>query len=384
MKLRSFLLALPLIPATGAGLALHFYGPTAPPPLQSAAPSGVPVVSDLVKRQAVQIYLDGVGSIQAFNTVTVRARVDGQLDIVTFAEGQYVNAGDLLAQLDPRSFQAQLAQTEAAKLRDSVQLSNARRDLERLTSLAVRDFATKQSVETQQALVAQLAAAIQGDQAQVDNAKVQLGYTTIKSPISGYTGLRLVDQGNMVYAKDANGLVVVTQHQPISVVFTLPQDVLDDISREMAKHPLKVLVFKRDAATQIDEATLDVIDNHIDEGSGTIRLKATAPNEHNRLWPGEFVNARLVLTVRPDAVTVPARVVQRGPGGTYAYVIKPNQTVELRSIKVGQVRDDIAIIDGGLAAGERVVTDGQFKLRSGSRVDLDSTTAPPAANNRSS
>jgi multidrug efflux system membrane fusion protein len=385
VKLRSLLLALPLVPATAAGLALQFsHRPAPPPPLQSAAPPGVPVVSGVVRRQSVLIYLDGVGSVQAFNTVTVRARVDGQLDTVAFAEGQYVKAGDLLAQLDPRPFRAQLAQTQAAKLRDSVQLSKARRDLERLTSLAARDFATKQSVESQQALVAELAAALQGDQALVDNAAVQLGYTTIRSPINGYTGLRLVDQGNMVYAKDPNGLVVITQRQPVSVVFTLPQDVLEDVSREMGKRPLKVLVFKRDHTTQLNEATLDVVDSHIDEGSGTIRLKATAPNEQNRLWPGEFVNARLVLAVRPDAVTVPARVVQRGPGGTYAYVIKPDQTVELRSVKVGQVRDDIAIIDAGLAEGEHVVIDGQFKLRSGIRVDLDSATALPAANSGSS
>jgi multidrug efflux system membrane fusion protein len=336
------------------------------------APPAVPVLVGAAQQQDIQLYLSGLGTVQAFNTVTVKARVDGQVDKIAFTEGQDVTAGDLLAQIDPRPFQAALAQALAQKARDEAQLANAKLELQRANSLMSREFATQQRVDAQVAQVATLQAAIQGDQAMIDNARVQLGYTTITAPIGGRTGVRLVDQGNIVRAGDAGGIVVITQLQPISVIFTLPQDVLDEVHEEMVKGQLKVIAFKRDEKTVIDEGTLALVDNQMDQTTGTIRLKATFPNVKHTLWPGEFVSARLMLGVR-RGITVPAPVVQRGPNGTYAYVIKPDDTAELRPIKVRQIRDGVALIDEGLAAGERVVIDGQYKLRPGVRVDA--TTA---------
>jgi multidrug efflux system membrane fusion protein len=224
-------------------------------------------------------------------------------------------------------------------------------------------------VDTQKALVAQLEANIQADQAAIDNATVQLGYTTITAPISGRTGMRLVDQGNIVHATDQTGLVVIAQIEPISLVFSLPEDALPDVARAMSKDSLRVLAFSRDEKTKLAEGTLALIDNQIDQTTGTIRLKATFPNKDHALWPGQFVNAQLYLAVRHDGLTVPASVVQRGPQGTFAYVIKPDSTVEMRPVGVGQLRDGIALIDTGLSVGERVVVDGQYKLRPGARVD---------------
>jgi multidrug efflux system membrane fusion protein len=341
---------------------------TATPTARPAAPA-VPVLASTAQRQDVQLYLTGLGTVQAFNTVTVKARVDGQIDKIAFIEGQDVKAGDVLAQIDPRPLQAMLNLAIAAKASDEAKLANAKLDLQRYASLSVREFATKQSVDTQQALVAQIQASIQGDQATIDNARVQLGYTTITSPISGRTGVRLVDQGNIIHAGDAGGIVVLTQLQPISVIFTLPQDSLSQVHEQMAQGTLSVIALKRDDKTVIDQGTLALVDNQIDQTAGTIRLKATFPNVGNVLWPGEFVSARLMLNMQRGVVTVPAPVVQRGPDGTYAYVIKPDDTVEMRPIKLTQIRDGVAIVQEGLAAGERVVVDGQYKLRPGVRVD---------------
>jgi multidrug efflux system membrane fusion protein len=336
----------------------------------SARPPAVPVLAGVATRADVPIYLSGLGTVQAFNTVTVRARVDGQLDKIGFVEGQDVKTGDLLAQLDPRPLQAALNQAVAAKASDEAKLANAKLDLERFTNLIARDFATRQSVDTQTALVAQLEAAIQGDQATIDNARVQLGYTTITAPIGGRTGVRLVDQGNIVHAGDSGGIVMITQLRPISVIFTLPQDTLDQIHDEMTKGTLTVAAFKRDdQSTMIDVGTLALVDNQIDAATGTIRLKATFPNRNDALWPGEAVNARLTLRTQRDAVTVPAPVVQRDPDGTYVYVIKPDNTVERRSVAIAQIRDGTAIIEQGVTVGERVVIDGQYKLSPGVRVD---------------
>lgn len=384
MGLRSAVLVGSLAVAALAATSWHFLrAPASGAPSGAAMAPAVPVVAGTAKRQNVPIYLGGIGTVQAFNTVTIRARIDGQIETIAFTEGQSIKAGDLLAQIDPRPYQAQLAQAQAAQIRDEAQLTIAKLDLERISKLAARDIATKKSVETQEALVAQLTAAVRGDQALVDNARVQLGYTTITSPIDGQTGLRLVDQHNIVRANDANGLVVITQHQPISVVFTLQQDVVDDLVQKMAHQPLKVLAFKRDDVTQVGEGVLAGIDNQIDQSTGTIRLKATFPNSDNRLWPGEFVNARLLLTTLSDVVTVPAAVVQRGPGGAYAYVIRADQTVEQRPIKVGRVRDDIAVIEAGLGGGEHIVIDGQYKLQPGVRVDPSSVDASSSAANAS-
>jgi multidrug efflux system membrane fusion protein len=342
---------------------------TATPSSARAAPAAIPVLAGTAQTQDVQAYLTGLGTVQAFNTVTIKARVDGHLDKIAFTEGQDVKVGDLLAQIDPRPFQAMLGQAVAAKARDEAMLANAKLDLQRYSQLVVREFATKQSVDTQTSMVAQYEAAIQGDQAAIDNARVQLSYTTITSPINGRTGVRLIDQGNIIHAGDAGGIVVLTQLQPIAVIFTLPQDVLDQVHDQMALGTLKVIALKRDDKTVIDEGTLALVDNQIDQTAGTIRLKAVFPNPHDGLWPGEFVSARLMLNVLHGVVTVPAPVVQRGPDGTYAYVIKADDTVEMRPIKLSQIRDGLAVVASGLAAGERVVVDGQYKLKPGVRVD---------------
>ncbi|MBI1778052.1 MAG: efflux RND transporter periplasmic adaptor subunit [Proteobacteria bacterium] len=385
MRRRSFWWALGLVLAGMAGIGWYASrdaakAAPASPPARAPAPA---VVATLAAESDVPIYMAGLGAAQAFNTVTLRARVDGQLEKVSFTEGQEVKAGDVIAQIDARPFQAALAQAQATKARDEAQLANAKRDLERFTNLLQREFATKQSVDNQATLVTQLEAALRGDQAAIDNAKVQLGYTTIAAPISGKTGMRLVDQGNMVRANDASGLVVITQIHPISVVFTLPQDTLPEVTAAMAKAALKVLVFKRDDATLLGEGALALVDNQIDQATGTVRLKATFDNANDALWPGEFVNARLLLSIRRGAVTVPAPVVQRGPNGTFAYVIKADMTVEQRPIEVGPVRDGVALIDRGLSAGERVVVDGQYKLRPGMRVDPGPLEAAKPASVRS-
>ncbi len=376
LTMRRVLAFLVMVALAGGGVAWYMSRePATATPTARPAPPAVPVLAGQAQRQDVQLYLSGLGTVQAFNTVTVKARVDGQLDKIAFVEGQDVAAGDLLAQIDPRPFQAALAQALATKASDEAKLANAKLDLQRFSSLVQREFATRQSVDTQTALVAQFQAALQGDQAAIDNARVQLGYTTITAPISGRTGVRLVDQGNIVHAGDAGGIVVITQLQPVSLIFTLPQDVLDEVHDEMSKGQLKVIAFKRDEKTVIDEGTLALVDNQIDQTTGTIRLKATFPNAKNALWPGEFVSARLMLGMRRGVVTVPAPVVQRGPNGTYAYVIKSDETVEMRALKVRQIRDGIAVIDDGLQAGERVVVDGQYKLRPGVRVDANAGDA---------
>jgi multidrug efflux system membrane fusion protein len=346
-------------------------------PSARPAPPAVPVLAGAAQAQDVQFYQTGLGTVQAFNTVTVKARVDGQVDRIAFTEGQEVKTGDVLAQLDPRPLQAALNQAIAEKARNEALLTNAKIELTRATQLLNRDFGTQQRVDAAQALVAQVQAQIAGNQAAIDNAKVQLGYTTITAPITGRTGVRLIDQGNIVRAGDAGGIVVITQLQPISVIFTLPQDALGEVHDEMAKGQLKVIAYRRDEKTIVDEGVLALVDNQIDQTAGTIRLKATFPNAKNALWPGEFVSARLMLGTRRGVITVPAPVVQRGPNGTYAYVIKADDTAEMRLVKVSQIRDGVAVIEDGLAAGERVVIDGQYKLRPGVKVDAATGETKP-------
>ncbi len=337
----------------------------------------VPVVAGTVVQKDVPIYLNGIGTVQAFNTVTVRARVDGQVTKIAFTEGQDVRAGDLLAQIDPDPFNAALQQAIAKKAQDEAQLANARIDLNRYSEMVTNEAVTPQQYDTQKALVNTLVATVNADQAAIDSAKVLLAYTTIVSPIDGRTGIRLIDQGNIVHAADLNGIVVITQLKPISVVFILPEQTLGPIQDQCqgADPDLPVVAVSQNNTNVLGEGKLAVIDNQIDRTSAQITLKATFPNTDLRLWPGQFVYARLLLTVRKGCVVVPDSVVQRGPEGAFAFVIKNDQTVEIRPIKVAaqltaQVKQGEDIIENGLQAGERVVVEGQYKLQQGSRVKL--------------
>ena len=346
----------------------------------------VPIVPGVAQKKDLPIYLDGIGTVQGLNTVTIRPRVDGQLIKVNFTEGQEVKTGDVLAQIDPLPFKAQLDQVVAKKNQDDAQLSNARVDLNRYVDMVAKNVIAHQQYDTQKAMVAQIEAVVKTDQAAIDGAQVQLNYATITSPINGRAGIRLVDEGNMVRASDTNGLVVITQLQPISVVFTLPEQSLKEIHGKMGPGQITVLAMDRDNSTVLGKGTLTVIDNQIDISTGTIRLKATFPNEDLQLWPGEFVNVRLLLTTRKDAVVVPVPVIQHGPNGTYAFVIKEDQTVEIRPLRVGQVDDGEALVEEGLQAGEQVVVEGQYKLQNGSKVILPGAqgdAAKPSGSRRS-
>jgi membrane fusion protein, multidrug efflux system len=342
-----------------------------------ARPVPVPVTAGLVKDQEFAISRVGLGTVQAYNTVTVKARVDGEVRKIAFREGQDVQAGDVLAQIDPRPYEAQLHQAEADKARDQALLANAKLDLERYSKLVVKEFATRQSVDTQEALVAQYQAAIAHDQAVIDNAHVQLGYTTIVSPIVGRTGIRLIDQGNIVHASDAGGLVVVMQLAPIGLIFTLPQKYLPEIVDAMRGGPLVVLAYDQDDSIKLAEGRLELIDNQIDQGTGSIRLKAIFQNLDGRLWPGQFVSARLLLGVRRGPV-VPEAALQYGPNGSYAFVVKQDSTVETRPVRIAASRHGEALIEHGLAVGETIVVDGHYKLRPGARIVAAAALAAPA------
>ncbi|WP_244066607.1 efflux RND transporter periplasmic adaptor subunit [Bradyrhizobium sp. Ce-3] len=337
----------------------------------------VPVTAGVVKDQEFGISRVGLGTVQAYNTVTVKARVDGEVQKIAFREGQDVQVGDLIAQIDPRPYEAQLHQAEADKARDEALLANARLDLERYSKLVVKEFATRQSVDTQEALVAQYQAAIARDQAVIDNARVQLGYTTIVSPLAGRTGIRLIDQGNIVHASDSGGLVVVTQLAPIGLIFTLPQKYLPEIADAMRGGALVVSAYDQDDRIKLADGRLELIDNQIDQGTGSIRLKAIFQNLDGRLWPGQFVSARLLLGVRRGPV-VPGSALQSGPNGSYAFVVRQDSTVETRSVRIAASRNGEALIESGLAAGETIVLDGHYKLRPGTRIAPVPSPAAPA------
>jgi membrane fusion protein, multidrug efflux system len=380
-KRRLFIGILCAVVLVGIFLVVHFYRAASAKRAAAAAhagPPAVPVVEGKVAQKDVLIYVDGLGTVQAFNTVTVHVRVDGELKKVAFVEGQDVHAGDLLAQIDPDPFQTALEQTVARKAQDEAQVANAQLDLKRDTDLVQQKIATQQAYDTQKALVDQLVATVKADQAAIDSAKVQLDYTTITSPLDGRTGIRQVDQGNIVHAVDVNGLVVITQLHPISLVFTLPEQSLNEIQKEMLSNQVTVLAVDRDNTTQLGEGKLAVIDNEIDTTTGTIRLKATFANEDLRLWPGQFVNARLLLTTRKGGLVVPASAVQRGPEGSYIFVIKNDQSVEVRPVKVAQIEKGEALIDQGLKPNENIVVDGQYRLQISSHVKPASTAQPAA------
>ena len=338
-------------------------------PAAPAAPA-VLVNTARVQSQTVPNYQTGVGSVTAAQSVTVKARIDGQLDKIGFTEGQDVKAGQLLAQLDPRSLQAQLAQAQAQKARDAALLSNARADLQRYTTLVAQDAATAQQLETQRSLVAQLDAAQLTDDAQINYAQVQLSFTKITAPISGRVGARLIDVGNIVHAADAGGLVVINQIDPITVQFTLPEDAVPEINRALRSthQPLTAVAFARNGKEPLATGSLILLNNQIDTTTGTVQLKAKFANATHALWPGQFVNVRLVLGQRSQALTVPTAAVQRGGDGTYVYVVLDDNTVQNKPVKIARQQDGIAIIDSGLKAGDRVVVDGQYKLKPGSSI----------------
>jgi multidrug efflux system membrane fusion protein len=343
----------------------------------------VPAVLGTVAQKDFPLYLDGLGTVQAFNSVTVRSRVDGQLQKLAFEEGQDVYAGQLLAQIDPAPYQAQVAQAEAKKAQDEAQLANAKLELKRDETLLASKIVAQDVYDAQAALVKQFEAGVQADRAAIDSARVQLNYTTISAPIDGRTGLRLVDAGNIIRAADSNGIVVLTQLHPISLVFTLPEQSLSQIHREQAQGPLKIRALDRDNKTLLDEGTLTVVDNQIDTSTGTIRLKGTFSNASLKLWPGQFVNARLLLTVRSNATVVPASVVQRGPEGPYAFAVNDDMSVRMVPVQVGPSDQGQVLIERGLAPGDRVVVDGQFKLQPGSLVKAAQPVGAPGRTNAS-
>ncbi len=331
-------------------------------------PASVPAMVAKATRQDVPIYETGVGSVQAYQSVLIRARVNGTLMRVPVAEGQEVKQGDLLAVIDPRPYQAALDQATAKKAQDEALLVNAKLDLTRFRSLSIQDFASRQQVDTQQALVGQDTAAVAGDQAAIELAQLNLAYCYIISPVNGRVGLRLVDPGNLIQAASATAIITVTQIRPISATFTLPQDELRGVQADMRSGPLAVLAYSSDDSTELDQGTLLTPDNTIDPTTGTIRLKATFPNPQNKLWPGQFINVHLQTVIAHDAVTVPPSAIQHGPDGLYVYTVGPNATVTRDPVTVGYQTSLVAVVAKGLSGGETVVVSGQSRLQSGTRI----------------
>jgi multidrug efflux system membrane fusion protein len=370
-------LAAALVLLTGASLFLA--------PRSIAQPSGpgaslpaIPVSTTKSERQDVPVWLRGLGTVQALNTVTVRARVDGTLDKFPVTEGQLVKQGTLLAVIDSRPYQAALDAAVAKKAQDDAQLANARLDLQRYSNLAKNDFASRQQVDTQVAMVNQFTAALKGDDAAIETAQLNLSFCYITAPFDGRVGLRLVDPGNLVHATDPGGIVTLTEVHPISVVFTLPQADLPAIVSAMGSRQLAVAAISSDNKAQLGEGTLLTPDNAIDTTTGQIRMKATFPNQDDRLWPGQFVEAQLLLRTEQQKVTVPSRAVQHGPAGLYVYVVKPDATVERQAIEAVD-RGQVMVVSKGLDDGQTIVLDGQSRLENGMRVQATAAQPPQTA-----
>jgi len=338
-------------------------------PARAVRPA-IPVSIATVSRRDVPVRLSGLGTVQASMTTAVHSQVDGKLEQVLFTEGQRVKKGDVLARIDPRLFQAAVDQAVAKKAQDAAQLIAAEKDLVRFKTLVLKHFETEQNVDLQIAKVDQLKATINADQAAIESAQTQLDYTTITVPYDGRIGVRQVDPGNIIHASDVIPLATLTQTEPVAVLFTLPTKYLDDVRKAMSRGPVEVVVFDQDNRRQLATGTLLLVDNVIDPTTATIRLKAMFANADESLWPGEFVNARLLVETRPDTLTVPTAAIQRGPQGLYAWMVAANDVVEMRPLEVGPTSGDLTIVSSGLKDGDRVVVEGHYKLQTGARVSV--------------
>lgn len=356
-------------------MAVLLWHQTEPAPAQTAEPPLVPVTVVTATQRDVPIFLSGLGTVQAWNTIAVHSQIDGNLESVNFEQGQEVHKGDVLARIDPRALQAALDQAMAKKTEDQAQLVDYQKDLQRFKSLAAKDFETQQNVDLQQAKVDTAQATVQADQAAIESAQTQLSYATITSPIDGRTGFRQLDAGNIIHVTDPNPLTVVTQIKPIQVTFTLPQRDLEAVREAMLNGNVPVMAFDQDNTQELAQGQLMLINNQIDQTTSTISMRASFPNQDERLWPGEFLRIRLQVSIRKDAVTLPPVAVQRGPDGLYTWVVTPNQTVEQRAIEMISVDNATDIVTKGVAAGEQVVVNGQYRLDTGSRVDPRAETA---------
>ena len=353
----------------------RFHGPDAATKAENAQKSAaatrtaaVPVTIAPVEKADFPVYLTGLGTVQGFNTVVVRTRVDGQIDKIAFKEGQLVKQGDLLAQIDPRPYQATLDQAKAKKAQDEANLANANLDLQRYTKLG--EFATRQQTDTQRSTVTQLTAQLAADDAAIFNAQTQVDYTTVKAPISGVAGLRQVDAGNIVNASTQTGIVTIAQIEPIAVIFTAPEDQLPFINEAQSTEPLKVIALTTDGKKTLSEGVLSVVNNQVDTTSGTIRLKAVFDNKNHALWPGQSVSTRLLVTTLKDATVVPDDAVQHGVDGLYAFAVNQDNKAELRKITVSKSIDGRSVIDQGLTPGQRVIVAGQYRVQPGSTVAM--------------
>lgn len=358
------------------GTGWHFIAGAKAKSPAAAAPAPVPVTAQTVQRAAFPVFVSGLGTVQPYNTVSVKSRVDGQIVNVAVKQGQLVKQGDLLVQIDPRPFQAALEQAQAKKAQDEANLRNAEVNLQRDMTLAKSEFASHQQVDNDQATANQLKAQVQGDQAAIDSAQVQLDYTTIRAPIPGKVGFRNVDPGNIVHASDTTGIMTIVKLQPISVVFTAPEEDIGAINNALGAGAVPVDALTSDDSRTLARGRLALVNNQIDAASGTFQMKATFANADNALWPGLSVNTRLLLETLPNAIVVPNGAVQHGPNGLYAYVIGKDNKVSMRDIKIGQEGGTSSVVASGLSPGERVVVSGQFRLVQGALVDAH--PAPPA------
>lgn len=360
------LILLAVLAGGGYAMMRHYSGKEQAQADKPRAQTPIPVKIASVEKSDFPVYLNGLGTVQGFNTVVVRTRVDGQIDRIAFTEGQIVKAGDLLAHIDPRPFQAALDQAKAKKAQDEANLANANLDLQRYTKLG--DFATRQQTDTQRSTVQQVTALIAADDAAIANAQTQLDYTTVKAPIAGVVGFRQVDQGNIVNASTQTGIVTIAQIEPIAVIFTVPEQHLVDINAQLAKAPLEVDAYTTDGKRQLSKGTLSVVNNTVDTTSGTIRLKAVFDNKDHVLWPGMSISTRLLVTTLKDATVVPDDAVQHGVDGLYAFAVGADNKAEARKIKVGRSIDGRTVIEDGLTPGDRVIVAGQYKVQPGSLV----------------